>query len=164
MWPALIKPTIYLAFCLSLIAIGWFANDAHTSKAYALALQKAEQKYASLREKQVAEREALERKITDDHARSEQRIRKAIAENEQLRAEADAVVAPDFLIYAGLCDSPKDCSLYYGFGIVDTIANPTSGITSLEVYETIRILDEQIAKHNLGLQQIRQQLTRCNGR
>lgn len=159
----MIRIGAYLIAAICLIAVGWFAHDAHVAKEIARETQKAEDRYHALRKSQEAERQELEKERLADRAKAESRLRQALAENRQLRTEADAPVNPEFMVYARLCDSAEDCTVFYRPPVGPASAAPEGSIaiTALEIYATLRTLDELILQHNLELAQIKTQLSAC---
>lgn len=143
--------------------IGWFAHDAHIAKEIAHDTQKAEDRYHALGKYQETERQRLEKQRLEDRVKAESRLRQVLAENRQLRAEANAFVDTEFLIYARLCDDAAHCALLYGHPS-DSTAAATAGslaIPALDLYATLRSLDELIIRHNLQLAQLKTQLSTC---
>lgn len=157
------KLWVYLIAGICLIAVGWFAHDAHVAKEVARETQKAEDRYHHLRKSQEAERQRLEKERLADRAKAEWRLRQALAENRRLRTEAAAFVDVEFLVYAGLCDSAEDCTVFYRLpaGTAATTSEGNPAITALDLYATLRTLDELILQHNLELAQIKTQLSGC---
>lgn len=154
----------YIIAIVALFFAGWFAHSAYTSKELADALQKAGQKYQILKATHDTERTALERKSALDSAKAESRLRKILAENDQLRQEAAYVVAAEFLVYARLCRNPAECSLLYGSSLASGTAagqGSSSTVTSQEVYELVRTLDTNIEQSNTRLAQMSEQLKSC---
>ena len=88
----MIKVWAFLIAAGCLIAVGWFAHDAHVAKEIARETQKAEDRYHALRKSQETERQHLEKQRMEDRAKAESRLRQALAENQRLRSEAAAFI------------------------------------------------------------------------
>ncbi len=151
----------YILAALAIFMSGYFFKDAKFNKELAHAIQKAEQRFETTRTRQEGERHELEKKIAKDRQLADQRLRELTQENDKLRAEASAYVSVELLVFAGLCDTTEECTLLYRKG-TDKTSPPTEGlVTAAEIYRLLRTLDEIILQHNLGLEQLNQQLEAC---
>ena len=152
----------YVIAMVALFFAGWFAHSAYTSKELADALQKAGQKHQILKATHDNERTALERKIALDSAKAESRLGKILAENDRLWTEAAHIVSAEFLVFAGLRDSPDTLP---NRPLPPTVPTETetslAGTTSQEIYELIRTLDGNIIQANFRLEQLTEQVKAC---
>lgn len=156
------KFTLYLFILVFGFVSGILFWRTHIAEVTASAIQKADQKYQILKASHEDERKIMERQVALDNAKAESRLRKAIEENQQLRAEAAHIVSAEFLVYAGLLDSPDT--------LPDRFIPPTAptetetslaGTTSQEIYELISTLDNNIEQSNFRLAQLAEQAKAC---
>lgn len=148
----------------SIFLSGWFGHKAYSAEELTNAIQEAQKKYSKLKAEQQLERETLERKIIADRRRADAKLEKALAENAQLRAEADALVSTELLVFARLCDDYDQCALLYGRAGADQKASGASAITAHKIYRLLSILDEQALETNLKIAQVNEQIESCSGR
>src|SRR3990172_1715034 len=141
----------YVIAVLALFMAGWFGHSAYSSKELANAIQKESERYEKLKASHNDERKIMERQVALDSAKAESRLRKAYAENKQLRVEADRAIPAEFLIFARLCESIEDCSVLYGY---DPVSATTLGqgspptVTAEEIFQLIRTLDDNTLQAN----------------
>lgn len=151
----------YVLAILATFSAGWMAHSAHYNQELANAIQKAEQRYQTLRTRQETERASLESQIASDRQKSEQRLRMALAENQRLREDAARPVDISFLVYSRLCESPDDCAVYYSRTEADGTTQALPAPTALDLYATLRDVTDAIQQHNLQIEQINQQIREC---
>lgn len=154
---------IALIAALSLFTAGWFGHSAYSDKDLAHAIEKAHEQYIDAKAKQEAQRKSLEEQNAKDRYLAESRLQKALTENAQLRAEADALVSIELLIYGRLCDNSQECAVLYRYGTDQAHPAPQGNIaiSAREIYQTLAILDQQTLETNLRMEQLTAQLKSC---
>ena len=155
------KFTLALIAAVAIFSSGWFGHKAYIAEELANAIKQAQKDYDKLKSEQKLERQTLEGKIIADRGRADERLQKALAENARLRAEVNAIVSIELLIFARLCSSATDCALLYGRNDADkkTAGNPS--IAAHEIYRLLSLLDEQALATNLQIAQWNEQIKSC---
>lgn len=144
-----------------MVATGWFAHSSYIQKEIVRETLKAEARYESLRSRQTEERTNLEKQIASDRAKSQQVLGRLLKENSQLRAEADARVSIEFLIFSRLCESSDECALFYRRTEADGTTQALPPPTALDLYGVLRDVTDAIGQNNLKVDQINQQIREC---
>ena len=140
------------------VTIGWIKNEERRAKQTLKITQDHTNKFIEQQVKFADAKRVLEDKIVKDSEVSEQRLRKYLKENSQLKESLNLSLSNDVLTYARLCDEDSACAL-----LRRPPESPAEGqgLTPIDLAWIIRELDTRIEKHNLEIVHQSEQIKSC---
>ena len=149
---------IILAF-IGGVTLGWTQHEKQQAKQILKITQDRGYKFIEQQVEFADAKKVLEDKIVKDSAVSEQRLRRYLKENSQLKESLNLSLSSAVLTYARLCDEDSTCAL-----LRRPPESPAEGqgLTPLDLAWVIRELDTRIEKHNLEIAHQSEQIKSCH--